>query len=419
MSFDSLGLDARIVKVLAKQGYESPTPIQAQAIPAILKGKDVLAAAQTGTGKTAAFALPLLTKMADPDRSGGRKTRVLVLAPTRELAAQILENVRKYGRNLSTRAVCLYGGVSMKPQIDALQENPEWIIATPGRLMDLYNQGFINFKHLEALVLDEADRMLDMGFIHDIKKIIRLLPEKRQNLLFSATFSSEIRKLASGLLQSPISIDVAPRNSTASSVRQQIYFVSKAQKQILLVELATRGLWGQTLVFTRTKHGANRLTRQLERDGFTVAAIHGDKSQSARLRALAEFKAGNIQMLIATDIAARGLDIKELPHVVNFDLPNVPEDYVHRIGRTGRAGAQGEAISLVTDDEKIHLKGIERLIGRKLEIVALPDDLPAPKEPIVTREDGNRPPRAPKKPTRWARNGKPKPGHSSSRRMDH
>lgn len=418
MSFDSLGLDARIVKVLAKQGYERPTPIQAQAIPAILKGQDVLAAAQTGTGKTAAFALPLLTRMADPDRSSGRRTRVLVLAPTRELAAQILENVRKYGRNLSIRAVALYGGVSMNPQIDALAESPEWIIATPGRLIDLYNQGFINFKHLEALVLDEADRMLDMGFIADIKKILRLLPDKRQNLLFSATFSGDIRKLAQGLLKSPVSIDVAPRNSTTASVQQRVYFVPKDQKQVLLVELATRGLWGQTLVFTRTKHGANRLTRQLERDGFTVAAIHGDKSQGARLRALAEFKAGNIQMLVATDIAARGLDIKELPHVVNYDLPNVPEDYVHRIGRTGRAGAQGEAVSLVTDDEKVHLKGIERLIGRKLEVAALPDDLPPPKAPVVDRKEPLRPKRAPQAPGRWARSAKPRSGSSSSRRID-
>ncbi len=372
MSFTSLGLAEPLLRALEKEGYETPTPVQSQAIPAALEGRDILAAAQTGTGKTAGFTLPLLQKLsadADPREANGRgfrPVRALALTPTRELAAQIAESVETYGKFLPLRSAVVFGGVNIKPQIARLKEGVDILVATPGRLLDLYNQKAVTFNKLEVLVLDEADRMLDMGFIHDIKRILAVLPRERQNLLFSATFSPEIRKLAQGILHRPIEIDVSPRNTAAETVEQRVYATDKEQKPALLAHLIKTGNWRQVLIFTRTKHGANRLAQRLERDGIGAAAIHGNKSQSARTRALADFKRGAIRALVATDIAARGLDIDQLPHVVNFELPNVPEDYVHRIGRTGRAGATGEAVSLVCSEEKGLLNDIERLLRRKL-----------------------------------------------------
>jgi ATP-dependent RNA helicase RhlE len=371
MAFSSLGLDKVLLRAIADQGYAAPTPIQSQAIPAVLAGRDLLAAAQTGTGKTAAFTLPLLQRLLDIGRAQerpqpGRAPRALVLVPTRELAAQVSDSVRNYGRHTSIQSAVVFGGVGMQPQIDALRRGLDILIATPGRLLDLIGQRHASLADIDFLVLDEADRMLDMGFIHDIKRILALLPKVRQNLLFSATFSQEIRGLAAGILHSPQSIEVAPRNAPATSVDQRVYHVRRDAKQALLAHLLRHGNWGQTLVFTRTKHGANRLAQQLDRDGFQVAVIHGNKSQSARTRALDDFKQDRVQVLVATDIAARGLDIRELPHVVNYELPNVPEDYVHRIGRTGRAGAAGEAVSLVCADEAPQLRDIERLLGRRL-----------------------------------------------------
>jgi len=380
MPFTTLGLDKSLLRAIAEQGYTAPTPIQSQAIPAVLAGRDLLAAAQTGTGKTAAFTLPLLQHLLDLDRTGerrqpGRAPRVLVLVPTRELAAQVNDSVRNYGQFTPIRAAVIFGGVGMQPQIDALRRGVDILIATPGRLLDLVSQGHARLKEIDVLVLDEADRMLDMGFIRDIKRILNLLPKVRQNLLFSATFSKEIRELAAGILHKPLNVEVAPRNATAERVEQHAYRVPKDCKQPLLAHLITAGQWGQTLVFTRTKHGANRLAQQLERDGFQVAVIHGNKSQNARTRALSEFKEDRIQILVATDIAARGLDIRELPHVVNYEMPDVPADYVHRIGRTGRAGAGGEAISLVSAEETTQLRDIERLLGRKLSLRELPDGI--------------------------------------------
>jgi ATP-dependent RNA helicase RhlE len=386
MDFSSLGLSEALLRAVADQGYASPTPIQAQAIPAVLAGRDLLAAAQTGTGKTAAFTLPLLQRLAGdtlaPDRPG-RLPRVLVLVPTRELAAQVSESVRLYGRHTGLRAAVVFGGVSMQSQIATLRRGVDILIATPGRLLDLVGQRHAHLSGIEFLVLDEADRMLDMGFIHDIKRILGLLPKVRQNLLFSATFSEDIRKLAGGLLHDPLSIEVAPRNAPAELVSQSIYHVPKAGKQVLLAHLMAEGRWGQTLVFTRTKHGANRLAEQLDRAGFQVAVIHGNKSQSARTQALAAFKDDRVQILVATDIAARGLDIQQLPHVVNYELPHVPEDYVHRIGRTGRAGADGAAVSLVCREETAQLRDIERLLGRRLPACPVPEALLAtcPSEP--------------------------------------
>ena len=378
MAFTTLGLDKSLLRAIAEQGYAAPTPIQSQAIPAVLAGRDLLAAAQTGTGKTAAFTLPLLQHLLDLDRTGecrqpGRAPRILVLVPTRELAAQVNDSVRNYGQFTPIRAAVIFGGVGMQPQIDALRRGVDILIATPGRLLDLASQGHARLKEIDVLVLDEADRMLDMGFIRDIKRILTLLPRTRQNLLFSATFSKEIRELAAGILHKPLNVEVAPRNATADRVEQHVYRVTKDCKQPLLAHLITAGQWGQTLVFTRTKHGANRLAQQLERDGFQVAVIHGNKSQNARTRALSEFKEDRIQILVATDIAARGLDIRELPHVVNYELPDVPADYVHRIGRTGRAGAGGEAISLVSAEESTQLRDIERLLGRKLSLRTMPE----------------------------------------------
>ncbi|MBF7052027.1 DEAD/DEAH box helicase [Halomonas sp. KAO] len=367
MTFSELGLRAELLSAVEAQGYTTPTPIQQQAIPAVLKGGDLLASAQTGTGKTAGFTLPMLQRLADGPRPGKRQVRALVLTPTRELAAQVGESVADYGRLLTLKSHVIFGGVGQQPQVDAIRPGLDVLVATPGRLLDLQQQKHVDLSKVEILVLDEADRMLDMGFIHDIKKILRVLPEKRQNLLFSATFSNEIQALANKLLDDPKMIEVARRNTTAELVDQTIYRVDREKKRELLAHLITEHDWHQVLVFTRTKHGANRLAEQLSKQEIPAMAIHGNKSQSARTKALAAFKTGDLQVLVATDIAARGLDIEELPHVVNFELPNVAEDYVHRIGRTGRAGSEGQAVSLVCVDEHGLLKGIERLIKRDLE----------------------------------------------------
>lgn len=367
MTFSSLGLSDPILQAIADQGYNTPSPIQAKAIPVILKGGDVMAAAQTGTGKTAGFTLPILQRLSTGKPASANQARALILAPTRELAAQVADSIQTYGKHLPLRSSVVFGGVKINPQMMRLRKGADILVATPGRLLDLYQQNAIRFDQLEVLVLDEADRMLDMGFINDIRKIINFLPKKRQNLLFSATFSKDIRNLAKQLVTSPTEISVAPANSTATNVKQWIVPVDKKQKPALLGHLINDNNWFQVLVFSRTKHGANKLTRQLEKTGLRASAIHGNKSQGARTRALAEFKSGEVQVLVATDIAARGLDIDQLPHVINVDLPNVAEDYVHRIGRTGRAGASGEAISLVSADECDQLFAIERLIGKTLQ----------------------------------------------------
>ncbi|EGM70934.1 ATP-dependent RNA helicase RhlE [Shewanella sp. HN-41] len=367
MSFTSLGLSAPILKAVAEQGYDTPSPIQAQAIPAVLQGQDVMAAAQTGTGKTAGFTLPLLELLSKGQRAQAGQVRTLVLTPTRELAAQVAESVETYGKYLPLRSAVVFGGVPINPQIAKLRHGVDVLVATPGRLMDLYNQKAVKFNQLEILVLDEADRMLDMGFIRDIRKILAILPKQRQNLMFSATFSDEIRQLAKGLVNNPVEISVTPRNAAATTVKQWVCPVDKSQKSALLIQLIKQQDWQQVLVFSRTKHGANRLAKNLEEAGIKAAAIHGNKSQTARTKALADFKTGQVRVLVATDIAARGLDIDQLPQVVNFDLPNVPEDYVHRIGRTGRAGASGQAVSLVSSEEIKLLNDIERLINRVLD----------------------------------------------------
>jgi len=367
MSFEQLGLTADLLRAVAEEGYTTPTPIQSQAIPVILEGKDVLAGAQTGTGKTAGFTLPLLQMLdAEAKATQAHRIRALVLTPTRELAAQVGESVETYGKHLDLKSAVIFGGVKINPQIAALKKGVDILIATPGRLLDHVGQGTLDLSDLEVLVLDEADRMLDMGFIHDIKKVLALLPPQRQNLLFSATYSDEIKALADDLLDNPVPIEVARRNTAAETVAQKVVRVDKKRKAALLSFLVGSNDWQQVLVFTRTKHGANRLAQHLEKDGLTAAAIHGNKSQGARTRALAGFKSGDIRVLVATDIAARGLDIDQLPHVINFELPNVAEDYVHRIGRTGRAGCEGEALSLVCVDEDKLLADIQKLIGREL-----------------------------------------------------
>jgi ATP-dependent RNA helicase RhlE len=369
MSFADLGLKPELLRAVQEKGYSVPTPIQSQAIPAVLAGGDLLAGAQTGTGKTAAFVLPLLQKLG---ARGGTAPRVLVLTPTRELAAQVAESARTYGKYVGLRTVVVFGGVSINPQIDALYNGCDVLVATPGRLLDLAQQGEVDLRSIQCFVLDEADRMLDMGFIRDIRRIVKLLPAQRQNLLFSATYSEDIRELAGRILRNPVSIEVSPRNATAEKVDQQVYRVPKDHKRHLLAHLINDGGWHQVLVFTRTKHGANRLAQQLESAKIPSAAIHGNKSQGARVRALADFKANKIVALVATEVAARGLDIKELPHVVNYELPNVPEDYVHRIGRTARAGESGHAVSLVSPDEGPLLKDIERMLKKVLAVTALP-----------------------------------------------
>jgi len=407
MSFDSLGLSSKILGAVKKQGYDTPSPIQEQAIPAVLSGKDLMAAAQTGTGKTAGFTLPILELLSRGQKAQANQVRTLILTPTRELAAQISDSVQKYGANLPLRSTVVFGGVKINPQMMQLRRGVDILVATPGRLLDLYNQNAMRFNHLEILVLDEADRMLDMGFIHDIKKIIAVLPKKRQNLLFSATFSDDIRNLAKGLVNNPVEISVSPRNTTATTVTQWICPVDKSRKSALLIQLIKQNEWQQVLVFSRTKHGANRLSKTLEAKGLKAAAIHGNKSQAARTKALAGFKDGSIRILVATDIAARGIDIDQLPQVVNFDLPQVPEDYIHRIGRTGRAGSEGQAVSLVSNDEFNLLAGIERLTQKILERKTLEgfepvNDLPEsnlsnkpiktnkPKRPRTGHRDGQR-----------------------------
>ncbi len=365
MTFENLGLNSQLLSALARAGYTSPTPIQQQAIPAVLNGGDVLAAAQTGTGKTAAFSLPILDLL-DRNPAQGKQPRALILTPTRELAAQIGESIAAYGADLRLRHQIIFGGVSARPQIDKLRRGCDILVATPGRLLDLAGSGDLRLDDVGIFVLDEADRMLDMGFIHDIKRVIKLLPPKRQNLMFSATFSPEIRQLAHRIVHQPTEIDVAPRNSAAKLITQKMIRVAKSQKRELLSWLIDAHQWDQVLVFTRTKHGANRLAQQLETDGIGAAAIHGNKSQNARTRALADFKSRRLRVLVATDIAARGIDIDQLPHVINYELPNVPEDYVHRIGRTGRAGSEGEALSLICNEEVKLLKAIQKLLQRDI-----------------------------------------------------
>src|ERR1700761_6501957 len=372
MSFSDLGLKPELLRAVADKGYDTPSPIQLQAIPAVLAGRDVLAGAQTGTGKTAGFVLPILQRLKLDEANSIRAPRALVLTPTRELAAQVAQSARDYGKYLPLRTYQVFGGVSINPQITALRNGCDILVATPGRLLDLAQQRALDLSRVQVLVLDEADRMLDMGFIHDIRRVIKLLPQQRQNLLFSATYSDDIRGLAERLLHNPLAIQVAPRNAPIELVEQRAYRVQKEQKRHLLVHLIKEGQWRQVLIFTRTKHGANRLTQQLEGAGIMAAAIHGNKSQAARVKALDMFKRGQVTCLVATEVAARGLDIKELPQVVNYELPNVPEDYVHRIGRTGRAGANGEAISLVSSDEAGLLRDIERVTRRPIPILPTP-----------------------------------------------
>jgi ATP-dependent RNA helicase RhlE len=395
MSFTTLGLSDAILRAVTEQGYTSPTPIQAQAIPAVLNGGDLLAGAQTGTGKTAGFTLPILHRLsqdatgkAQTNKTSARAVRALILTPTRELAAQVEESVRLYGKYTSLNSTVIFGGVGINPQIKQLKQGVDILVATPGRLLDHMEQRTVDLSKVEILILDEADRMLDMGFIRDIKKVLAVLPPKRQNLLFSATFSDEIKALADGLLNKPAMIEVARRNSAVEVIQQTIYPVDRDKKHPMLAHLIKSNNWTQVLVFTRTKHGANKLVEQLNADGIGAMAIHGNKSQSARTKALSEFKDGALQVLVATDIAARGIDIDQLPHVVNYDLPNIPEDYVHRIGRTGRAGATGEAVSLVCVDEHDMLKDIEKLIKQTLPRQVIPGFEPDPSaraQPIQLR----------------------------------
>jgi len=375
MTFQNFNLIPELLKAIEEKGYENPTPIQAQAIPLILAGHDLMAGSQTGTGKTAGFTLPMLQNLM---RKGGRGIRALVLAPTRELALQVEENVSELAKHLPLKSTAIFGGVNIKSQIKVLSQGIQIIIATPGRLLDLINQKIITLSQIEILVLDEADRMLDMGFIHDIRKILKLLPPKRQNLLFSATFSEEIKRLAAGILHEPKLIEATKPNSTVSAIKQVIHPVDTKRKTELLSMLIETNNWQQVLVFMRTKHSANRLATKLESIGIRAAAIHGNKSQSARVKALDDFKKGTVRVLVATDIAARGIDIDQLPHVVNFDLPNVPEDYVHRIGRTGRAGNSGEAVSLVSIDEHDYLRDIEKLLKYQIPRVIIPNFQPDP-----------------------------------------
>ncbi|MAD45272.1 MAG: ATP-dependent RNA helicase [Oceanospirillaceae bacterium] len=395
--FSDLDLCDPILRAVSEQGYSKPSPVQEQAIPAVLAGRDVMAAAQTGTGKTAGFTLPMIQRLQSGERVRANRIRALVLTPTRELAAQVGENVAQYSQHLPLSSTVVFGGVGINPQMKALRAGVDVLVACPGRLLDLYQQNAVRFDQVEFLVLDEADRMLDMGFIHDIKKILRLLPERRQNLLFSATFSKDIRELAKGLVNDPVEIDVSPRNSTAHTIEQWLIPADKKRKPAILTHLLQENGWHQVLVFTRTKHGANRLATYLEKNGIRAAAIHGNKSQGARTRALAEFKSGDIAALVATDIAARGLDIEQLPHVINFELPNVAADYVHRIGRTGRAGAEGEAISLVCAEELEDLEGIEGLIGKPVErrmLAGFEPSVPLP----VSRPRAAKKPKKAKKP---------------------
>ncbi len=420
MSFDNLGLMAELLRAVSEQGYSEPTPVQCQAIPLILQGRDVLAGAQTGTGKTAGFTLPLLQRLsAQPSRSDGkRRVRALILTPTRELAAQVERSVYTYGKHLPLKSAVVFGGVKINPQIQKLRYGVDILVATPGRLLDHVSQRTVDLSAVEILVLDEADRMLDMGFIRDIRRIISLLPAQRQNLLFSATYSNDIRKFAAGLLRSPAHIEVARRNSPAGLVSQVIHPVDRERKRELLSHMIGAQNWRQALVFTRTKHGANRLSHQLGQDGITSAAIHGNKSQGARTRALADFRNGEIRVLVATDVASRGLDIDQLPHVVNYELPHMAEDYVHRIGRTGRAGNEGQAVSLVCVDEHLLLGDIERLLDRDLPRVVIAGYEPDPSiraERITQRANG-RPGGQARSRNRRSNSGRPQCGRSNGER---
>lgn len=402
MSFNSLGLSDALLKAINKKGYTTPSPIQQKAILPILEGKDVLASAQTGTGKTAGFTLPILQLLSQGKQLSHRPIRALILTPTRELAAQILANIKEYSEFINLRSAVIFGGVNQNPQVSQLRQGIDILVATPGRLIDLQNQGLISLSKVEILVLDEADRMLDMGFLRDIERVIKVLPPKRQNLLFSATFSKDIKKLAMGILHHPVQVEATPENTTVEAIIQKIYPCTKEKKTELIIKLIKEGNWKQILVFTRTKQGANKLTESMIDAGIKAAAIHGNKGQGARTKALAGFKNGSLTALVATDIAARGLDIPLLPHVVNFELPNIPEDYVHRIGRTGRAGASGEAISLFSPDETVFLRDIEKLVGLKLPketIKGFEPDPNASTEPIKQgqgRIQRNSTPRNPK-----------------------
>jgi ATP-dependent RNA helicase RhlE len=402
MSFNSLGLSDALLKAISKKGYTTPSPIQQKAIPPILEGKDVLASAQTGTGKTAGFTLPILQLLSQGQHLRNRPIRALILTPTRELAAQILANIKEYSEFLDLRSTVIFGGVNQNPQVSQLRQGVDILVATPGRLIDLQNQGLVSLSKVEILVLDEADRMLDMGFLRDIERVLKVLPPKRQNLLFSATFSKDIKKLAMGILHHPVQVEATPENTTVDAIIQKIYPVAKEKKTELIIKLITEGNWKQILVFTRTKQGANKLTESMISAGIKAAAIHGNKGQGARTKALAGFKDGSLTALVATDIAARGLDIPLLPHVVNFELPNIPEDYVHRIGRTGRAGASGEAISLFSPDETVFLRDIEKLVGLRLpkeNIKGFEPDPNASTEPIKQgqgRQQRNSTPKKPK-----------------------
>ncbi|WP_223546936.1 DEAD/DEAH box helicase [Pseudomonas sp. A-B-19] len=414
MSFASLGLSEALVRAIEAAGYTEPTPVQQRAIPAVLQGRDLMVAAQTGTGKTGGFALPILERLfpnGHPDKSqrhGPRQPRVLVLTPTRELAAQVHESFKVYARDLKFVSACIFGGVGMNPQVQAMARGVDVLVACPGRLLDLAGQGSVDLSHVEILVLDEADRMLDMGFVHDVKKVLARLPAKRQNLLFSATFSKDITDLAGKLLHNPERIEVTPPNTTVERIEQRVFRLAASHKRALLAHLITAGAWEQVLVFTRTKHGANRLAEYLDKHGLSAVAIHGNKSQNARTKALADFKAGEVRILVATDIAARGLDIDQLPHVVNFELPNVDEDYVHRIGRTGRAGRSGEAISLVAPDEEKLLKSIERMTRQKIadgDLMGFDASAVEAEKPEVRERPDMRNPRNPRGPRGDGPNG--------------
>ncbi|SDS77194.1 DEAD/DEAH box helicase [Winogradskyella sediminis] len=392
MSFKSLGLSEPLLQAIQKKGYETPSPIQAKAIPSVLKGKDVLASAQTGTGKTAGFTLPMLHLLSQGAEQRHRPIRALILTPTRELAAQVFANVKEYSEFLNIRSTVIFGGVNQKPQVNKLRQGVDVLVATPGRLIDLENQGLLSLNKVEIFVLDEADRMLDMGFLRDIERVMKLIPKKRQNLMFSATFSKDIKKLAYSILNNPVQVEATPENTAVEVIKQKVYRVAKGKKTGLIIKLIAEGDWKQVLVFTRTKHGANKLCKKMISSGITAAAIHGNKSQGARTKALAGFKNNSIRVLVATDIAARGLDIPLLPHVINFELPNIAEDYVHRIGRTGRAGAEGEAMSLVSADETLYLKGIEKLIGEKINVEIIEGFEPDPNastEPIKPGQNRN------------------------------
>ncbi|WP_055444690.1 DEAD/DEAH box helicase [Lacinutrix himadriensis] len=388
MSFKSLGLSEALLKAIQKKGYTTPSPIQQKAIPPILLGADVLASAQTGTGKTAGFTLPLLHLLSENPKEKYRPIRALILTPTRELAAQVYANVKEYSEFTNIRSAVIFGGVNQKPQAATIRQGVDVLVATPGRLLDLESQGLLSLKRVEIFVLDEADRMLDMGFLRDIERVMKLMPAKRQNLMFSATFSKDIKKLANGILNQPVQVEATPENTTVDAIKQKVYRVAKAKKTALLLQLIIDGQWDQVLVFTRTKHGANNLTKKLIGANIPAAAIHGNKSQGARTKALAGFKSGKVNVLVATDIAARGLDIPLLPHVVNYEIPNISEDYVHRIGRTGRAGAKGEALSLVCTEELGYLNDIQKLVGMKIPSETLEGFEPDPNEPKEPAKQG-------------------------------